>query len=692
MTKIVITALAIALNVCSICATEYHVATSGSDKNPGSEREPLRTIQKAASLAHPGDTITVHEGVYRERIDPPRSGASDTQRITYRAAEGEKVVITGAERVENWQKVTDDTWKATLANEIFDSPNPFAYEISGEWSEPTGRHSGMVYLDGEWFREALSLTEVVKPVTEDAQWFAKVEDENTTIWAQFPGIDPNEANVEVNVRQSVFYPSRPGINFITVRGFTLRQAATPWAGAMSEQIGLIGTHWSKGWVIENNHISHSICTGIALGRYELPEQMKPRPTAPGFVTSVELALEDGWSKEKIGSHVVRNNEISHCEKNGIHGSLGGCFSTITGNEIHDIGNRCWLDGADIAAIKFLGGVDVVIRNNHIYRSGGKGAIWLDWMCQGAQVIGNLLHDNVAVHGDLWFEMQHGPMLVANNVVLSKHKSGTLKAKSVAFVHNLFTAPIVNFPVDKRLTPRNPVHGTRIIGMSKAESGDHRLLNNCVVAPCDFSVMNSSVHPCIADGNVFLRGSTPSDFDKNATVRPGFDPEIRLIQKPDGWYLRINLDPTWKGEVKRSLVTTRLLGKTILKRPYVDLDDGDYQIDTDYFGENRNKDDPAPGPFEFSNEEVMQFKLWPREGSKAAESNAALDCAPDAALILARQIGLPAYRECLDAFAVAHGQLLDETTTRGTNRETSSLAHRTDDLCPATDRRPIHRGG
>jgi hypothetical protein len=65
--------------------------------------------------------------------------------------------------------------------------------------------------------------------------------ENTRIRAQFKGVDPNRENIEINVRQSIFYPSEPGRNFITVRGFTMRHAATPWAGAMSEQIGLTNT-------------------------------------------------------------------------------------------------------------------------------------------------------------------------------------------------------------------------------------------------------------------------------------------------------------------------------------------------------------------------------------------------------------------------------------------------------------------
>ncbi len=54
------------------------------------------------------------------------------------------------------------------------------------------------------------------------------------------------------MRRTVFYPDQPGRNYITVRGFTLRHAATPWAPPTAEQIGLIGTHWSKGWIIENN--------------------------------------------------------------------------------------------------------------------------------------------------------------------------------------------------------------------------------------------------------------------------------------------------------------------------------------------------------------------------------------------------------------------------------------------------------
>lgn len=47
-------------------ATIYYVAKSGSDRNPGTKNCPFLTIQRAADVAVAGDTVIVHEGVYRE--------------------------------------------------------------------------------------------------------------------------------------------------------------------------------------------------------------------------------------------------------------------------------------------------------------------------------------------------------------------------------------------------------------------------------------------------------------------------------------------------------------------------------------------------------------------------------------------------------------------------------------------------
>ena len=113
-------------------ANEYHVAKTGSDNNKGTVESPFLTIQAAADVAQPGDTITVHAGIYRERIDPPRGGTSPTNRIIYQAAEGEVVTIKGSEVILGWGQSSNGLWSITLQNEFFGTYNPYKDVIKGD--------------------------------------------------------------------------------------------------------------------------------------------------------------------------------------------------------------------------------------------------------------------------------------------------------------------------------------------------------------------------------------------------------------------------------------------------------------------------------------------------------------------------------------------------------------------------------
>ena len=587
---------------------EYHVSVRGDDAGDGSASQPLRTIQAAAEKAQPGDVITVHEGVYRERINPPRGGESDAKRIVYRVAPGERVVIKGSEIVKGWEKVQNDTWKVTLPNGFFGDFNPYHDVIGGEWYHQQGfaRHSGTVYLDGHWLDEAPTLEHVLAPIGARPLWKAKGDKEHTTIWAQFKVVDPDAEMVEINVRQCIFYPDRPGRNYITVRGFVMCHAATPWAGAMSEQIGLIGTHWSKGWIIENNEIGYSMCVGVTLGRYKLQGVAMPPATAEGYVQSIRLALADGWSKENIGGHIVRDNRISHCEKAGIHGSLGGIFSTITGNTIHDIAVRRWIGGFDMAGIKLLASHDTLISRNHIYRCGGWGGIWLDWMAQGTRVTGNLLHDNVR---DLFVEVNHGPFLVDNNVFLSG--AGLLEsAGGGAYAHNLFGCAVQLRAELTRETPFHKAHSTQIAGLSKVVGDDERFYNNLFVGHNGLAGYGKESVNLQAAGNVFLANSRPAANERRSLVLAGANPDLKLEERPDGWYLHITVEDRWAQQDGLSLVTTDVLGKAkVPDLPYEQPDGTPYRIDTDYFGKQRNPANPTPGPFENPGTGPLSLKVW-----------------------------------------------------------------------------------
>lgn len=588
-------------------AAEIHVAVSGRDSNPGTAAAPVRTIQRAADMARPGDVVTVHAGVYRERVSPPRGGESETKRITYQASPGEKIEIKGSEPVRDWVKVGEGVWKAVIPNSLFGGFNPYADLIRGDWFEPKGRahHTGAVYLDGEWLAEAAGLDEVLKPAGATPLWFGEVGPAATTIWAQFGDADPRARLVEINVRQTVFFPEKTGIDFITVRGFILRQAATPWAPPTAGQVGLIGTRWSKGWIIEKNVISHSVCSGVALGKYGDEFDNTSENTAEGYVLTIGRALANGWHKGTVGGHVVRDNVISHCEQTGIVGSLGAAFSVITGNTIHDIHVRELFTGAEMAGIKLHAAIDVVIGGNHIYRT--VRGLWLDWMAQGTRVTGNLFHDNAAE--DLFVEVDHGPFLVDNNVFLSPRTLLSV-SQGGAYVHNLVAGAIQSVPFDARQTPFHKAHSTDLAGMHNNPFGDDKYFNNLFVGRADLSVYDRAPLAVKMEGNVFLKGAKPSRRERGPVVRPDFDPGLKLIEKDGAFELDLTL-----GEVlgigPRRLVTTQVLGKAAIPGlPYEQADGSPVRVDTDYFGKARNEANPTPGPFEAPGAGPLRLKVGP----------------------------------------------------------------------------------
>lgn len=566
------------LTVGYASAREFHVCPGGDDAAPGTFAEPFRSIAAAAAIAQAGDTITVREGVYRERIDPPRGGASDNQRITYRAAAGETVVIKGSEQVKDWSHLQHDTWMVRLPNSFFGDYNPYATEIAGDWFEPLGGedrryHTGSVYFEGHWLQEAPSKEAVLRPADDSPRWFGGVEDETTTLYAQFPQADPNEALVEINVREAVFYPRQPGIDYITVQGFILEQAAPNWAPPTAEQVGLIGTHWSKGWNIEDNTIRYSITTGLTLGKYGDAYDNQGE-SAEGYIGTIRRALENGWNRGTIGSHIVRNNHIHHCEQAGIVGSMGGAFSLIEGNTIHAINRRGMLGGHEMAGIKLHGPIDTILRHNHIYACGGSGGIWLDWMSQGTRVTGNLLHDNV--QRDLFMEVNHGPFLVDHNILLSTEAIFDW-SQGGAYAHNLIAGTIRRKDEPRRKTPYFQPHSTENMRIAGFDRQDERFFNNWLLGPADLAAYQG-LDSVRSAGNV---------------LQPDASVQIHRV----GSQLELKLPPLPQAAGgDRPILTSRRLGRAAVPdASFVTPDGSPYRLDRDFFGRPHGST-PQAGPF------------------------------------------------------------------------------------------------
>jgi alpha-N-arabinofuranosidase len=323
------------------------------------------------------------------------------------------------------------------------------------------------------------------------------------------------------------------------------------------------------------------------------------------VKTIERGLQNGWSKENIGHHIVRNNTISHCEQTGIVGSLGAVFSTISGNTIHDIHVKRLFTGAEMAGIKLHGAIDVEIRANHIYRS--TLGLWLDWMAQGTRVTRNLFDNNGR---DLFLEVDHGPFVVDNNLFLSS-RGIDLQSDGGAFAHNLILGDITPRPEPGRETPFHKAHSTEVAGLRRTQLGDARYYNNLLVGPANLGKYDTATQPVWMDGNVFLKGAKASKHESCPLVQPEADPAVKLVESADALYLELTLDKTWSSAQTRKLVTTALLGRaTVPDLPFDRPDGSPLRISTDYFGKKRNERNPLPGPFELPTGGEQRLKVWP----------------------------------------------------------------------------------
>jgi alpha-N-arabinofuranosidase len=432
---------------------------------------------------------------------------------------------------------------------------------------------------------------------------------NTTLFAQVPaGVDPNAVS-EIHVRQTVFYPSSSYVDNITVRGFTLERAATQWAPPSSEQVGIIGTHWSKGWIIESNEVRYSRCSCVSLGKYgDGFDNTNTRGQADPYTACVYRALANGWHKDRVGSHTVRNNHIHHCGQTGVVGSLGGAFSSVEGNDIHDCNWGQTFSGAEMSCIKLHAAVDVVIKDNHLRNCSSYG-IWLDWMAQGTMVLSNLIHDTRQC--GIFSEVDHGPATIANNIFLAPSGGICHDSAGNAYAHNLVSGTVENHGPDSRNTPALVPHETDIAAVIRAVNGDHRMYNNLMTGTSGWAPFDSDFLPCFGSGNVYTGPSTcgPSTFETNAFVNKSFDAGATLTEEGGAWFLQLNLDPSWASQ-QRALVTTALLGTANLTRQPFTMPDGSaLQLSEDYFGKPRDLSNPFPGPIE--NTGSSRVQVWPK---------------------------------------------------------------------------------
>lgn len=636
---------------------EYHVAKNGSDQNIGTAQNPFLTINKAASIAVAGDTVTVHEGIYREWVKPKYKGLSDKRRIVYQAAEGEQVTIKGSEQLHTWELVEGNVWKVILPNTFFGEFNPYKEELFGDWVVTIEeiKHLGEVYLNGMSFYEVSNYEQLknpsvkkevldywrqeMVPVLNEEQtkyvWFSEVDADNTTIYANFNGTNPNNELVEINVRRSCFYPDATGIDYITVKGFEMAQAASPWAPPTADQPGLLGPNWSKGWIIENNLIHDAKCSAISLGKEESTghNYRTIRKDKPGYQYQLEAvftAEHNGWSKEKIGSHIVRNNTIHDCGQNAIVGHLGCVFSEIHHNHIYNIDRKREMYGYEIAGIKFHAAIDVSIHHNKIHDCSL--GIWSDWETQGTRISKNLFYNN---NRDLFVEVSHGPYVVDNNILTSDYAMDSF-SQGGAYVNNLICGKLRQEKVLDRATQYHLPHSTKVAGFACIYGGDVRFYNNIFVGAeglegvgtyhynnyttsleeyieevhkkhGDLEVYQPIEQPVYINNNAYFNGAEAFVKEKSKLV-DDFNPKVSINVDGDKVYLSCEMPESFENILGEIHSTATLPRVRIVDAEFERPDGSNLILDTDYLDEIRSEKS-ALGPIANLKSGMNHIRVW-----------------------------------------------------------------------------------
>lgn len=397
---------------------------SASDRNPGTENKPLRTINAAAQQAQPGDTILVHAGIYRERVTPPRGGEPN-QPIVYEAAPGETVILRGSE-VWSAKLISADAsttssayWEGPLPRKLFPGTDPFTKQLE---RMPEG------YLRGQVFCQSLPLRQVLDLETLNAQpgvWYFDPQKRwlRVHLSQAYPRSKP--PFLEVSTRRAVFAPKIRGLGYIHVRGFVMEHGANPFPSgfwrSQSPQAGILSTRSGHHWLIENNTVRFAKSLGVdsgSEGRYDIDGLEQPIP-------------------EGVGYHIIRHNLITDNGAGGIAG-WKQTASFIAYNVI-ERNNRLGFTAPETGGIKVHGFVDGQIIGN-VLRDNECFGIWVDNVYRDARISRNLVLGNQGA--GIFVEMGGGPILVDNNVVaFTKLGDGiyTHDASGVTVAHNWLQA-------------------------------------------------------------------------------------------------------------------------------------------------------------------------------------------------------------------------------------------------------------
>ena len=245
-------------------ANEYHVAQknlAADDKNPGTADKPLKTINAAVAGARlkPGDTLYVHEGVYREAVELSCGNAYHGQpgaHVRIVAWPKDVVEIKGSNVVGDWKEYDGEAPAAAAApaaskGKIYVKENwPHNTQQVFCDGKPLTQIAGFVgegYVQEAWEgRKGKSLADL-----EPGSFYCDRGAKKLYLWLP-GGEDPAKRVVEAQVRSGGI--GTCDLNWYDIAGFKVTHASVGMGGSF-------GAHNT----LENIEVAYADFCGIGVG-------------------------------------------------------------------------------------------------------------------------------------------------------------------------------------------------------------------------------------------------------------------------------------------------------------------------------------------------------------------------------------------------------------------------------------------
>jgi len=181
------------------------------------QQQQTRTIAQAAALSEPGDTVIIHSGVYRESVVIEKSGKADKP-ITFQAAAGAVVIMTGADRISEWIKEpSEDHIYRTPWSHEFIKWNRTHTHPDDDYHRLIGRCE-QVFVNGYALRQVLERDKLTR-----GTFYVDLEGERLYVWSyDNQDVSSRKVKVEASARDTILTVKG---NYIVIKGIRFRYAA-----------------------------------------------------------------------------------------------------------------------------------------------------------------------------------------------------------------------------------------------------------------------------------------------------------------------------------------------------------------------------------------------------------------------------------------------------------------------------------